>query len=522
MAIAGYVNVYDTFGYKQSVDDIAIGISELNGRNFFVDAESKIKDQIKSLKEKEEKIFEKLEVNDIKELNIRLEDYKKAVFNLSGPGLNRAFIGILKEKNRKEFEAFNDAVLSVVNEDILKNQAIIDIGVAKAHEEVINFLNADTSKYVRYSSPKGMTTTEFFPASFTKEQRDRWKALLIEKYSKSQKPAVQKYFEVGASSEGDTLTGEFTWFDITNELTQTEAEERLSDDDIGEINRKIRDLIISKVDDKDSIGLIIDDVLAKEKFAFFVGKNEKEITGLLGEIQGMYYLSKILGNTKVALEWRGGRINPATGKKYHQDILVDIFGIQIKNTINEAFFGLGDVKFADGDIGKLLPKIGISSDAADLFKNYYGTLVFNVPYHRDKRRKKGAQYLPGLRESDRGAERYKEQRERLEGHEKDIDRLLSLFAATFMYLDVSENAGSLDANTLFLLGGAAFQTASQILSDVLEDLEKEKKRFKVRGSLKKDKNIITALNTRNRKPDYSTLVAADIKLTSSFNFGSLS
>lgn len=519
MAVGNYFDVYNVEEYKERVSNIASGISELRNGNFFIEAKSKIERQIKNLEEKERQIFKILNVRDIKELNERLEEYKQAVLNLSGAGLNQAFIAILSEKNKQEFEAFNEAVLSVIYEDLLENKTIEDLGVEKVKNKVLELLNTNRPKYATYSSPKGMTGTQFFPASFTTEQKNRWIGLLKEKYR--YKPQVQKYFEVAVMSNNDTMVGEFTWFDMTSQMTQTEARDRLTSAEVDEINRKIKNFILSKVNnDKTLISSIIDYVLSEQgnKYVFFVGKNEKDITGILGEIQGLYYISKFLGGLTPALQWRGGTYTGEGSKKPHQDILLDKFGIQVKNTTKEALFGLGQIEFASANIEGMLSKTGISSYAANVFLNYYGTLGFNIAYHRDRRKKRGAQYLPGLRESDKGANIYKEQRGKLESYQKDIDTLLSLFSASFMYLDVAESAASLDANSLFLLGGVAFQTASQILSDVLAQLEKDEKRFKVNASLKTDKNIITALNASSKGAGYSDLVVNDIKLTSSFRF----
>ena len=92
----------------------------------------------------------------------------------------------------------------------------------------------------------------------------------------------------------------FTWSTITEDLTPTEAKERLTENEINEINLKIKTLILSKINnDVELISKIIDYILSKDKTAFFVGKNINDITGILGEIQGLYYLSKFLANSRI-------------------------------------------------------------------------------------------------------------------------------------------------------------------------------------------------------------------------------
>ena len=273
---------------------------------------------------------------------------------------------------------------------------------------------------------------------------------------------------------------------------------------------------MSKInDDKELVGKIIDHVISKNDTVFFVGKNTNDIIGILGEIQGLYYLSKFLGgNLTKALSWRGGTFEGEKGKKPHQDILLNGLGIQVKNTINDT---LGRVDFTENNIDTFLDKINLSADAKNVFINFYGTEAFNVEYHVERTRR-GRKYVSGLNLNAKNAKRFRDLRQKLLTFESDIDKLLSLFGATYMYLDVAKKGKKLDANILFLLGGVAFQTASQILSDILEDLKNEQARFKVQINTKQNRNIIDALNYKATDDDYSQMLVQDIKLTSSYLF----
>ena len=159
----------------------------------------------------------------------------------------------------------------------------------------------------------------------------------------------------------------------------------------------------------------------------------------------------------------------------------------------------------------MLNKTGLSEEAKNVFYNFYGTKEFNVPYHRE-----GKKYLSGLRESDNGAMEYKASRQTLENCEKDIEELLSLFAASFMYMDIAEDFSLTDANVLYLVGGTAFYAASSILQQILDELEAEVKSFKITSSTTLGYNIIDALNSGKR--DYSSAMQANVRLTSSYKF----
>lgn len=523
MALKTYTDVYNVDNYQTRVSDIAQGINELKNGKFYSEAANQINRQIDILRTKEKRIFETLHVADINELNNRLEKYKRAVINLSGPGLYQSFVGILKEKNTAEFNAFNDAVSAIITENILNNEAIIDIGVKNASDKVLEILNKGAGKNVHFHSRRGMTSTTFYPSSFTTEQKNEWKARMSKNPPEPpfDHPLARKWAEISdIKTNKNSINYEFTWFDATEQLTQTEAQS-LDRNEVGEINKKIKDLIISKVDSEDVqlITEIIEHVLDKNYYAFFVGRNEKDITGLLGEIQGIYYFSKFFDNfDKGLIQWNGGTYTGDKNTKPHRDILLNGLGIQVKNTTREIFDSFGEVSFTEASIPTILKRINISPYAKDVFENFYGTVNFNIEYHYDGRRKEGTRYLPGLRKSDKNAKRFKDERQNLLKYQQDIDNLLSLFGATLMYLDVYEDSQKLDANVLFLLGGVAFQTASQILSELLEDIKREEKRFRITASYKQDKNIITALNSRTRGPDYSKEVLKDIKLTSAYLF----
>jgi hypothetical protein len=89
-----------------------------------------------------------------------------------------------------------------------------------------------------------------------------------------------------------------TWKTETKGLKPTEAKELypVGSKELNEINVKMTNFIISRApQDQGLIREIINYILSQEPYAFFVGGNTKDITGLLGEISGLYYLSKFLG-----------------------------------------------------------------------------------------------------------------------------------------------------------------------------------------------------------------------------------
>jgi hypothetical protein len=517
MAIGSYYDVYDVDSYERRVSDISQSIASLSSGDFYFDARNQLIAQIDILKTKEQKLFNLLGVSSIEELNKALQEYREAVLNLSGAQLNEYFIGALQAENQKEFESFSKAVKDVVSEDLFNNEPLEKLGRDTIRDAILSLLNIG-KKGTRYTSSAGIRDGAIFPSSFTKEQKNRWDQLLRQKYS--HKKSAMDYISITANPTKGGMEAGFTWYDFTEEMTPTEAKERLTESQLENINRQVRQLVLSRVGkDGHMINEIMGEMLKENKYLFFVGKNVNQITGILGELQGIYYLAKLFqGDWRRAIRWRGGTSTGVGNTKPHQDILLKEFGIQVKNTTKESLIDMSAVDFSEMKLDSMLARAGISPAAADVFINYYGTLAFNVEYHRDRRRRAGSQYLPGLRMTDKNAKRFAANRAHLIALEKDIETLLSMFAAAFMYLDVSDQAQGLDTNVLFLLGGAAFYTASQVLTDVLEDLEREKRSFGVRASFSRGENIIAALNAQSRSPNFSRAVVNDIKLTSSFKF----
>lgn len=535
MALSKYYDVYSLTDYKRRVELIESEKNTLLSSDFFSSKKEELLQQIKTLKEKEEKIFELLKVKDLDDLNLRLEDYKQAVINFSGQELYQEFIGILEEKNKEEFLAFNNAIEEIFKTEIYNNSSYEEIGQKFAHDQAMKILNKGLvdskgkNKKVYYSL-KGFKQERILPGSFTREQKKRWRKLIHSEFSGKGEAAsyYANHFDengdiIVEAVEGDndiTLSTTLTWEEITQGLKPTDAKklENKKPGTIDEINRKMRDFIVSKVrgEDKYLIYQIINHILQEEQYAFFVGDSTTQISGILGEIQGIYYIAKFLGDDySAALKWKGGKIEG--NSKPHQDIILNGLGIQVKNSTEDDLEIMKKISFKEGKLENIFDEMNISPEAKNLFENYYATLAFNVPYHKDNRRKKNP-YVSGLRKSDQGADIYEINYEALQSYSKDIEKLLSVFAAAFMYLDVEKEISGQDLNTLFLIAGASFQTGANILSGILQQLEEGEKRFNIRASYKNDQNIIAALNAEKRGHQFTKQVLADITLKSSYNF----
>lgn len=517
MALGSYKDIYTVPEYVQRVSEIQTSISSLKGGDFLTQARQRVESQINTLKKKEQQLLGKIQIDGVKtieDLNRHLDQFRRITLNLNGSALVQTFTGILESENAKEFDIFNQLVTNKINQ-LIADKPFEERTVQWAYEKAMEYLNQSfvSSKGIdiSYRSKKGYTESGIFPANFTKEQKKRWRKLIAAE-TKPQNIELDQW-ELDLFSSGNSLTASFNWFDVTGKKTQLEAQ-KMPLEKINNINSQIKEAIIVQTSDAQLIGDIIDHILGENKFAFFVGKNVKDITGILGEIQSLYYLSKLFGGVNAVkmpsnLLWRGGTYSGDNSSKPHQDVLFEAFGIQVKNSTKDL---IGSINFANASIETMLNKTEMSEEAKNVFYNYYGTKEFNIPYHRE-----GKKYFSGLREQDNGAIQYKEARGALLNCEKDIEELLGLFAASFMYMDVAEDFSLVDANILYLVGGTAFYAASSILQQILNELEAEARSFKITSSTTLGYNIIDALNSGKRK-EYSSAMQANIRLTSSYKF----
>lgn len=529
MAVSGYSDVYTVEEYTKRVDELVTEINNLVAGGLIASAKAQANHEIEILRKREQQIYKllKLKNKSIEGLNQRIQEYKSAVLSLSGEKLNEEIIYILKENADKDFLQFKKFVNEIVEKDILPNvgQRMDNGKVAKFSDVVLNFLNgAFTGR--GFSSVKGMNdvANEMLLSSITPEQRKAWKALWQEK-----RKSINE-IDITEQQTADTKTEFFNWMETTQNLTPKQAMELNSKNPsvIDNINKQITNKICSLSSDGKILQEIINtSILSENRYAFFVGNNINDIIGICGEIQGMYYLTKLLGEenlSQVKLQWKGGVVDTKSGQKPHQDIILKSFGIQIKNSLSEDFHS---INFGEASISTVIQKAGLNSingvNLEDLLSNFYGTLNFNVPYKR-----RGKKYYHG--EPSQGSKAYQHfsvfdaSYKRLKSARTQIDTLLSLCASALMYMDVGKRAGSLDANSLYLIGGESFIAASEILSQILSEINAEEHSFKVNTSFKDKANtrtIVEALNDKSRDSNYSKLVIGGMVLKSSFNFGSI-
>lgn len=252
----------------------------------------------------------------------------------------------------------------------------------------------------------------------------------------------------------------------------------------------------------------IREFLLKDPAQIYAGRNAKNITGLLGELQGYLYMTIILGREPSSIGWVGGQ--QREGHQSHTDLTMVLkgegieereIGIQVKNSINDNMI----IQFQD--------MVGLTED----FKSIYYFDKFNVPYE-----------ITGPRGSRKAVSgnppTFASTRDQIEFLREEADRVASLQAAAMMYMDVAEEfskTGQANRNILYIISGQIFDAAT-MLSKIRNAIDtRSRSSFALQAYLKKE-NRSTIIEDLNNK-GFSLIgseggTVKNFKLTTSYNF----
>lgn len=290
------------------------------------------------------------------------------------------------------------------------------------------------------------------------------------------------------------------------------------------IVKKVKDFLKEKIKNQNSDKTFIecvDEVIDRAaNVDLFAGENApKKLTGLLGEIQGLYYIRSIIKNKKIdkaSVDWMA--TEAVSGKQPHADLLLKTalgdFGIQVKNTTISA--ARQEISFQSFKSKMLkLTDAGATFEMPNVFSNYVdlskdsemfeaiSTLImmenFNIPYVWEN----GKAYKATMAE----VPTFEPTGIAIIEAAKMAEKAFNMYAASLMYMQLS-NEVNLDAggsNSLYLVGGSLAITSASILIDIINNLEKSIQSFKLsvsvhqreddKSKFKGDQTIVDFLNS---------------------------
>ena len=492
--------------------------------------------QLNSLKNKERVFLNIMGVTNIDELNRRLKDLKQdlpGLQNLSGSNLNKVFLQPTRYARENQTGEYKQKFINY----FLYQEGYGDFLTPKDFGDWFLGILNEGHKGTPFSARSG-----FIDATSLEQ-------VIISKLSEAQQKRVKGFLgleesvNLGATIQTTTTTDTLThtlnykegWAGVTGftkgaDIQAMLQKGTLKQEWLMEIIGNLENYIISNVSTVSESALfnsVVHEVLYEPSSLtkiFYGGNMVNGITGLLGEIQGLYIIKKLMGSgADRFVNWTGGIKNP------HEDLVMSIFsngifekiGVQIKNSAKdiEKIGQLADVSFTKkSGINITDIKNRLGSDYEDIIK-IYEMDAFNVEY-MPVTDEKGRKFYKAM-----DNDKFKGTRQRIEQLSDRADRTMALFAGSLMYMSISINATeSLGGNCVFLLGGSVFQLASQILTNLFKQLEKEEEElsFKVTSYFERGSNgigtIVDYLNSKEARKGSASLARGNVILESAYTF----
>ena len=503
-----------------------------------------VKQRIRELREAEMKFFEVFDIkaNTTKEaaaeLNEKIEANNITLTDMNGSNIQKLILD-------KCSQSYNDNMLKylrkhIITDEVLKSK-MLETGETDWRKAFIGMLNEEiektTGKKGRLkTATKGLSDAKLnsFADLLASNLTARAKEVIqqrVDRETKSKRETRPLYdFVLEENKDELTIHSDPDWRTIIKGMTPTQAEKWEYDEEhplpVDDINDAIIDLIVNyaKAPNPELLrDIIIKDVLAENRYAFFVGNNNKAITGLLGEIQGLYYIRSLWTKEEPPnLKWLADTLG-TTSKKLSIDILLDEIGVQVKNTARDLEDPYAShVSFTKGmTVAKLVAALGGKGDEqlVEAISSLYQTYSFNVEYQYGDQ-----EYVEGENLD------FRDTRLTMEHLLSLTEDIFALWMSAAMHLGVNKSAKDAikDNKVSMYFVNGVFYGASDILANLLGEIEDRAERgfsFSTIGLDNKD-NIVGYLNSaQHRQSMYSTkgknLSSIDLKLSGGFHFGSL-
>ncbi len=279
---------------------------------------------------------------------------------------------------------------------------------------------------------------------------------------------------------------------------------------------------------------------------FFIGKSDKALIGVLGEINAVVAITNLLGKkySSKALQWVGGVNDNSSNSKALPSVDIVLkeigglnFGVQIKNTADDLDFNFSHyVRFADKSVEKTFEQLGLGE--GNVLRNVYIADTYNVPAKRIGNKYEQVDYDTEFEDTLSQATflEYVRIDKLIDKIVSELNLFLTLFAPDFLYMSLGEDfkskLASLNAatektggNYVYIVGKQVY-FAQDILLQLQNDLkalqqlqiEQQQMSFKLEAyfeKIKGDKNkftIVEAWNTGSHLSNHT------IKLKSGFVF----
>lgn len=448
------------------------------------EATNRLNEQIKIAQQKEDLLCRILNARNIKEIEarIRLINSMTDIRNLSGPAMERVWkMDFLKVSDAQYFADLQRKWDTYWAEQIKNEGSVQNILQGQSFTDwVFNSLRVEHGKF---RSTSGIQGENILVTELSKTQRIRLEEFLnkVEKDKRKTAKQIKKSSTKttsGVITNGPTVQ---TWMTMTSQAADDLANDKLSDDDLTEVNRELTDYLLSKVGNNIDVPLFkacVNHVLTSKRTEFISDRTGNLFRGILGEIQALYYFAMLSNSPpgRVA-KWVGGTTKE--GSKPHVDILLkdvtsgEPVGVQIKNTGEDVvekdektitFRKLNFENFFSIYSEQLMATYKTDLDSLkQAALNMIEIYKFHVPYTWDQN---------GYYYGDNPD--FSEMRDAIVSLWSKLSALLEILSMSLMYLDIEETSISAfkknPKTAMFLIGGISCIGIVEVLNQIKEEL----------------------------------------------------
>lgn len=460
--------------------------SALNGTHILTELAA----DAKALQVKEQQLLAKF--GGIDGLKERIANFKADAQNFAGKGLRTNFtipyetaINKQLQKAQEEFEIY------IIN--YLKQHLAEDIFNNLNAQDLYNFLNLKDlglDNLIVVVTEKGATTNLKRSGGQVGSKKDN--RALSEILLKDSSSAVVarigeavKQIKKDLKAQGIDLTAHAKisqdtikiysgtkWAELTSKggvpLSEKTAKNNAEiSKNIDNINAQIKNEIKTQlgISNSKAFDLVMNHMLAKNKYMFFVGKNANQITGLIGEITAMILFYDLI-HKYPTVEWAAQNTG-LSGTQASADIIIDEgYGIQVKNSTTD--FGMIEnvaqelsIGFSNVSFDRLGDMLHFNSEPIE---DLYDMRLYNIPYTGHGSGGFSEGFNPRFSSIDN----------HINGLIKQFELLMTMYSASLLYMDDVRNKNlnvySGSGNVLYMVNLVPY-IASDMLQKIIDAIE---------------------------------------------------
>lgn len=438
-----------------------------------------------------------------KELNIQIKQLQKTTFYLNGEELNAFMIDELTKAIpadpafQKKYEQFKEEVRSAFD---LANDVSLET-LARAVFDYLGHSIGDAEIVISNGAVRSATGRDIkgrFSLTFSE---DFYKSSALVQEAITKKIRSNQTLKGKIKTKREKIKDGYR-IDVSNDIDEDNllnwlknpksVAKNLSPDSIDKINELMTQRILKNYKGAD-ISLLkncIEEILILNPYAFFVGNTAKDMTGILGEIQGLYYIKSLIKNSRSInwseVEWVGGINNPHADLVLTNLLTGNRYGIQVKNTTipgakQEVFFenfssdivnhnaetGTFDFNWLKEQSNKWSDTIQQNPILFNAATQFLAMEQFNIPYR----------YLAGKAFRVSSNSEFELTRRIIENEAEKSRKALISFVTGMLCMQLAPSLKNEEASILYLVGGSLAITSASILTEIIDSIEKNIRNF---------------------------------------------